>query len=69
MAKPDPITGSLPIVRQTTVEWECPSCGRANGIPEITVCACGAVRDGSTVTVADKQTTATGDDTTVDIGK
>lgn len=50
MAKTDPIVESLPITRQTTVEWECPFCGIANGIPEITVCACGAVSDGSTVT-------------------
>lgn len=50
MAKPDPSTEALPIVRQTTVEWECPFCGNANGIPEITVCGCGAVSDGSTVT-------------------
>lgn len=50
MAKPDPAATSLPIIRQTTVEWGCPFCGRANGIPEITVCGCGAVRDGSRAT-------------------
>lgn len=49
MAKPDPIVESMPIARLTTVEWECPFCGNANGIPEITVCGCGAVRDGSRV--------------------
>lgn len=75
MAKPDPTTGTRPIARQTTVEWECPFCGNANGIPEITVCACGAASDGSTATAAsgpyypdlrpaaaDKHTAATGDD-------
>lgn len=67
MAKPDPITGTLPIERQTTVEWECPFCGNANGIPEITTCVCGAVRDGSNVTA--RPIPATGDEPTAATGK
>lgn len=26
--------------------WECPFCHAANGVPEVTACACGAVRVG-----------------------
>lgn len=30
--------------------WTCPFCGNLNGIPEITVCKCGARREGTTAT-------------------
>lgn len=44
MAKLD--TETRPILKLTTVEWECPFCHVGNGIPEISVCACEAIRDG-----------------------
>lgn len=37
---------SLPILTLTEVAWECPYCHRGNGVPEVTECACGAVRVG-----------------------
>lgn len=30
--------------------WSCPFCGIDNGLPEVKVCKCGAVRDGGTAT-------------------
>lgn len=59
MAKPDfPKGEKRQISRLTHVEWECPFCQRANGVPEIDVCACGAVRHGAVVTSAADLTVA-----------
>lgn len=37
---------TLPILRATAQEWECPVCFRGNGTPEITRCKCGAKLNG-----------------------
>lgn len=36
------------IAHLTAVEWQCPYCHVGNGVPEVTVCACGAERRGNT---------------------
>ncbi len=38
---------SLPILKLTAVEWECPHCHLGNAVPEVTECECGAVRVGN----------------------
>lgn len=53
---------TLTIDHLTAVEWQCPYCQTGNGIPEVSVCACGAVRDGSTATAPGQPKTAAGPD-------
>ena len=62
MAKqPDTLT----IEHLTAVEWQCPYCHVGNGVPEVTVCACGAVREGNTATAPAQGSAAAASEKTV----
>ncbi len=56
---------TLTIEHLTAVEWRCPYCETGNAVPEVTVCACGAVREGNTATAPAQGSAAAAPEKTV----